>query len=686
MRESAKIQLVETIGERCRMCYTCVRECPAKAIRIVEGQAQVISTRCIGCGNCVRVCGQHAKSVYDSTGGVKDLLAGGAPVAALVAPSFPGEFVDWHYRLLTGVLRRMGFTYVVEVAAGADLVADRYKRLLAVAEAEDRSYIATTCPAVVAYVERYFPKLTDALAPIVSPMVATARAARRLYGPDLRCVFIGPCIAKKGEAASGQVHDEIDQVLSFVELRRMAWELDLSRHTVQESTFDPPLAGPGALFSISRGLLQAAGVTEDLVTNDIVAAEGRMGFVEAIKEFYLGHCSPRLLEVLACEGCIMGPGCSNHDPLFRRRRRVSNYVRARLAELDLDAWRRQMEDFADLDLSRGFEPDDQRIPDPSDTSLREILLRMGKQSLGDELNCGACGYETCREHAIAIHKGLAESEMCLPFTIDQLRKTVNSLADSNDKLAKTRETLVQTEKLATMGQLAAGIAHELNNPLAVVLMYAHMLLEEADSKSEMHEDLSMLAAQADRCKKIVAGLLHFARQNKVSHETTDLRDLVESCVRLVTIPPDIRVHFEFGEGDAGAELDRDQITQVMINLIGNAIQAMPGGGTLTLGTRFEENLVHLTVADTGTGIPPENLKKIFDPFFTTKPMGQGTGMGLAVSYGIVKMHLGNIRVESNGDPAQGPAGTVFTVTLPRRRMAAADAEPQAGAQQIAAPA
>ena len=362
----------------------------------------------------------------------------------------------------------------------------------------------------------------------------------------------------------------------------------------------------------------------------------------------------------------MGPGTSNKDPLFRRRRRVSDFVRARLGKLDHEEWLRQMESFADLDLSRAFEADDQRIPDPSDKEISEILRQIGKRSLEDELNCGACGYETCREHATAIYKGLAENEMCLPYTIDMLRQTVKSLAVSNEKLAQTRDSLVQAEKLATMGQLAAGVAHELNNPLGVILMYAHMLFEGSEENPQLREDLNMVATQADRCKRIVAGLLHFARQNKVALEATDIRKLIEQCIRLVTIPENVAVQVHHGDGDPMAELDRDQITQVLTNLINNAVQAMPGGGVLSIETRSEDQEVALVIRDTGTGIPEKNLGRIFDPFFTTKAIGEGTGMGLAVSYGIVKMHRGNIRVESNPDPAKGTTGTTFTVTLPRR--------------------
>lgn len=684
MKESAELELVKTIRERCRVCYTCVRECPAKAIRVVGGQAEVITERCIGCGNCVKVCSQRAKEVYNSIPAVRDLLAGDQPVAAVVAPSFPAEFHECGYPSLVGGVRALGFTWVVEVAVGADLVAREYQRLLSQNHAQP--YIATTCPAIIAYVERYFPYLVSKLAPIVSPMVAAARALRHLHGPDIKVVFIGPCIAKKGEAESQSVWGEIDEVLTFVELREMFEMGGIHGGSVIPDEFDPPLAGLGALFPISRGLLQAAAIPEDLTSCNVVVAEGRAGFVEAIKEFQGGHCNPKLLEVLACEGCIMGPGIANDDPLYRRRSRVSEYVRGRLEKLDTAAWERQMAAFEGLDLARRFMPDDRRTPDPSRHELEEILLRMGKHRAEDELNCGACGYDTCVEHAIAIHKGLAQSEMCLPYTIERLRETINNLAVSNTKLERTQEVLMQAEKLASMGQLAAGIAHELNNPLGVVLMYAHILLDEYGENAAMREDLDMIASQADRCKRIIGGLLHFARQNQVSPQATDISDLAEGCVQLVPIPEHIRLRILHDVEDPMAEIDRDQITQVLTNLIGNACQAMAGGGELTIRTGGEEQNVRIEVSDTGAGIPKENLAKIFEPFFTTKEMGKGTGMGLAVSYGIVKMHRGNIQVTSNTDPAEGPTGATFIVTLPRRSAAAPGTPPDGESPGILMPA
>jgi signal transduction histidine kinase len=394
-------------------------------------------------------------------------------------------------------------------------------------------------------------------------------------------------------------------------------------------------------------------------------ADGRPNFVEALKEFYCGNWSPLLLEVLACKGCIMGPGVTNSDPLFRRRSRVSNYVLERLSQSSEEEWQRQMDQFANLDLTRHYTAQDHRLPDPSSQEVSIILERMGKHKLEDELNCGTCGYETCREHATAIFRGLAESETCLPYTIDKLRESVQNLAVSKDKLARTQEILVQAEKLASMGQLAAGIAHELNNPLGVVLMYAHLLLEEHSRESEISEDLTLIAAQADRCKKIVSGLLQFARQNRSALQETNLCELVDEALKVLAIPEDIQVKTIHEMQDPVAEMDPDQVTQVINNLVTNACHAMQARGTLTIRTVDEPDEVKFIISDTGAGISKEHLARIFEPFFTTKAPGKGTGLGLAVTFGIIKMHQGQISVTSNADPAAGPTGTSFTVSLPR---------------------
>jgi signal transduction histidine kinase/iron only hydrogenase large subunit-like protein len=656
--------LITTIKEKCRACYTCVRECPVKAIRISSGQAEVLVERCIGCGNCFRVCSQSAKQVHGSIHEVRALLETGRPVSAMLAPSFPAAFGDIDHRRLVGMVRALGFSTVHEVGFGADLVADRYAKLMA--DHPRRRYIATTCPALVGFVEYFHHTLVDRLAPVVSPMLAEARVLRRIYGSERQLVFIGPCIAKKTESDPDRP-DEIDGVLTFIELQEMLAEAGVHPEAVPESEFDEPRAHLGALFPISRGILQAAGISEDLMAGEVVAADGRANFVEAVKELESGALDARMLEVLCCSGCIMGPGIQNDLPLFRRRSLVSRYVRTRSAAMDHQKARKWAAQFADLDLSRRFLPRENPMGLPGEDEVVAMLHRMGKFLPTDELNCGACGYETCRDHAEAIVMGLAESEMCLPYTIEQLRKTLAELDHSRRELAGVQAALIQSEKLASMGQLSAAIAHEINNPLGVVLMYTHMLHDECPADSEMREDLKTIAEQTDRCKKIVAGLLNFARQNKVMHQPVDINDLVSSCLKTMPPPEGISVSFMPGMDDPVAEIDADQITQVLVNLISNAYEAMSAakGNQLRIATSGTADTISFTISDTGIGILPENHARIFDPFFTTKQVGKGTGLGLAVSYGIIKMHRGDIQMTSNADTAAGPTGTTFTITLPR---------------------
>ncbi len=663
MGQSESPLLVSTVLEKCRTCYTCVRECPAKATRLTSGRVEVIPERCIGCGNCVRVCSRHSKRVLSSLTHVYHLLDAGGKIAACLDPSFPAEFINLDVQKLVGMIRDLGFSLVVETAFGADLVAECYKSLLA--SHPDHRYISSTCPAAVEFITRYHPELIPSLAPVISPALAMAKALRKLHGQDLRVVSIGPCIAEKIEAFPNG-RREIDAVLTFQELRQMFREERIFPGSIQGSDFDPPHGRMGTLYPISRGLLQAADISEDLATGDVVAVGGIYNFAEAIREFEAGDLDCRFLELLCCNGCIMGPGISNSLPLFSRRSMVSRYSRERMAALDQPRWRDAISEFSNLHLRKEFTANVQSLSIPSPDDLTLVLNRMGKFSSEDELNCGACGYGSCREHAKAIFGGLAEHEMCVPFTVDQFRKTIKELAVSHEQLATIQEALVRSEKLASMGQLAAGIAHEINNPLGVVLMYAHLLLNECDKDSRLREDLGMIVEQAERCKKIVAELLNFARQNRVVYQPSDVRLLVEKSLKSIPLPANVSVNIDYGDDDPLAELDGNQIIQVLVNLIDNAYAAMPQGGQLTIRTKSNHDVVRFKVIDTGVGILPADLPKIFEPFFTTKKMGRGTGLGLSVAYGIVKMHQGNIQVESNADPKNGETGTTFTITLPRK--------------------
>ena len=650
-------QLVFTVKDRCRVCYTCVRECPVKAIKIINGQAEVLSERCIGCGNCVRVCRQEAKVYLQLIDEVSELLKSGQRTAACLAPSFPAEFTEIEdYRILVGMVKKLGFELVTEVAFGADMVSVAYKKLYH--QQNSKGIINSDCPAIVYYVEHYLPELVDNLAPLVSPMVASSRFLKKKYGDDLQVVFIGPCVAKKAES------DEIDYALTFTELREMFSRNRIKPDEDLARDFDPPFAGKGAIFPGSHGLLQNMNVEADITKGDGVVAEGRINVKDALNEFAQGALNARHLELLCCEGCIMGPGMSDEGKKYLRRSCISNYVTQKLEDFDQKQWEADMELAKSIDLSTSFVQMDRRTHIPSSNDIAEVLKKMGKNDPSDYLDCGACGYDTCVEHAIAIVQGLAETEMCLPNTIEKLHQSIDKVNLSNQELASAREALKQSEKLAHMGQLSAGIAHELNNPLGVITLYSNLLMDEiADDTTKT--DLKLIVEQAERCRKIVGGLLNFARKNQVRLTQTHLEKFVSRSIQSIICPENVTIKLQVDLDDPYVFLDADQMMQVLTNLEKNAVEAMPEGGELTLALNEKGDDVIIAISDTGSGISPENMDKVFTPFFTTKEVGKGTGLGLPLCYGIVKMHKGKIDVKSNNEPEKGPTGTTFTIRLPR---------------------
>jgi two-component system NtrC family sensor kinase len=249
----------------------------------------------------------------------------------------------------------------------------------------------------------------------------------------------------------------------------------------------------------------------------------------------------------------------------------------------------------------------------------------------------------------------------------EMAMLANSFNTMVETLQDTQERLVQKEKLASVGQLAAGVAHEINNPLGTVLLYADILHKETPEDDQQHrEDLQMILREATRCKTIVNDLLNFSRQNEILAQETDLNDLLQGMVEEAghkDLYRSIELATDLDPDLPPIQADPLQLHQVFLNLMNNAAEAMPGGGRLTLRTRRgpEAGTVTVQVQDTGVGISEENMKKLFSPFFTTKPIGKGTGLGLAIIYGIVKMHRGQISVQS-----QEGQGTTFTITLRER--------------------
>ncbi len=649
---------VYTVGEICKKCYSCVRACPTKAIQVKGGQAEIIEDSCISCGYCVNVCSQGAKRITSSIGGVKAILGAPGKKYALLAPSFPAAFLDLPPERLVGALQALGFDGVYEVAFGADLVSYRYYRAFRsmVERGNGDFLISTPCPAVVMYVEKMLPELAPHLAPIVSPMEASARVVKRKLEPEAKVVFIGPCVAKKVEAwRSG----EVDAVLTFSELVDMFADATIDPRSAAPTQFRPPHANLGRIYPVTGGLLKAAAIDADILESPVYVVEGQDRVMEMlgvlsrlVKDGRKAHY--RLFDLLFCEGCIGGPVMVNDLTFYERKKYVVGYLASQPRVLDIEEWAEKHQDYLDVDLSQEFHPVvREELPAPEE-EIRRILALTGKNNPADELNCGACGYASCRQKAIAVYRGKAEVEMCLPYLISRIEKAMRDLTSNQARL-------IQAEKLASMGQMAAGIAHEINNPLGVVLMYSHLLKEELADESKGREDVERIIAEAERTRTIVRGILNFAREEKVERAPTDINALVRSSVAgVLGTSPNGKIRVEFRlDGSLGSQMvDGGQLRQVFDNLLKNAVEAMPGGGLITVTTEDGDGEFVVTISDTGPGIPEENLPKLFSPFFTTKKVGKGTGLGLSVCYGIVKMHGGAIQAANNPG-----GGACFTVRI-----------------------
>ncbi|MGO9413024.1 MAG: [Fe-Fe] hydrogenase large subunit C-terminal domain-containing protein [Spirochaetia bacterium] len=655
--------IVSTIPEKCRRCYTCVRECPAKAIKVISGQATVIAEQCIACGNCVKVCTQKAKRIEDSSMAVARMLEEGERVFVCLAPSFPVAFAGTDPGSVVSAVRALGVSQVWEVAFGAELISQEYAILARQAIRAGRPVVSTACPAIVSYVQKYLPALHGALAPIVSPMIATARAIKRRFGAGVRVVFVGPCIAKKAEIRDPYVQGTVDAVLTYDELSALWQRAGIHPASLAPSAFDGPASYLGRSIPLPGGLLRAAGFDADILQNTVLVTEGKDRVVSALKELAEGRSKVRMFDVLFCEGCINGPRMPGTMGAVARREIVTDYINARNESQPSRDMGETIAEFADIDLRRDFAEDAVVLPQPSEEEIAATLRRMRKFGPEDQLDCGSCGYPSCREKAIAVCQGIAEVSMCLPYLVEELEST---LADLQRSHRATQDRLVQTERLASMGQISAGVAHEINNPLSTILLYSHMLLKahrEGDAESE---DIQMIVNEANRCRSIMRGLLDFARQSRVVKTPTDLgliaRDIADS-MNMKLGEGGTRVMAEVQDGMPRVSADGEQIRQMLVNLVQNGIDAINGaaGGEVVVSVGLSESgdLAVLRVRDTGSGMPQETLKDIFTPFYTTKQLGKGSGMGLSIVYGVVKMHAGDITVDS-----EVGKGTTFHVRIP----------------------
>ncbi|HBI72526.1 MAG TPA: histidine kinase [Lachnospiraceae bacterium] len=383
----------------CKNCYKCIRHCPVKSIRFADHQAHIVKDQCILCGECFVVCPQNAKQIKNDVDKAKELIASGKPVYVSVAPSFVANFYGVDIAGMEEALKQLGFAGASETALGATIVKREYEKLLR--QEDGKVIISSCCHSVNSLIQKYFPEALPYLAKVVSPMQAHCLKIKEEH-PDSYTVFVGPCISKKEEA--DQYAGLVDCVLTFEELSGWLQKegISLSPSTGKETME----AGRARLFPTAGGIIRSM-IIEN--TNyDYIAIDGTENCIQALKDIISGKLSHCFIEMSACVGsCIGGPAMNKEQ-----RTPVTDYIAVNryAKEKDFD-----ISSPASEKLSKPFAYLGHTNPMPGSSAIAEILHKMGKSSPEQELNCGSCGYNTCREKAIAVLQGKADLTMCLPF-------------------------------------------------------------------------------------------------------------------------------------------------------------------------------------------------------------------------------------------------------------------------------
>jgi signal transduction histidine kinase len=520
----------------------------------------------------------------------------------------------------------------------------------------------------VLYVEKFVPKLTGQLTPVVSPMVATGKAIKKLRGEKTKVVFIGSCISRIHERRIPHLAGIVDCVLTYHDIRDILDEKGIDREAQAESPFDGPQPGLGRVLSISGGMSKCIGFEQDLVNLNNVITAGPKSAIRAVQQLQDGAIRPKFLDVLFCQGCIDGPIVDKNISGPSRKKIVVDFFESqseKVWEQDKDISQK----LNSLDLGRTFSVQDISLPEPKEEQIQAVLAELGKTYPNRNLDCGACGFNTCREKAIAVVRGLAEKEMCMHYLLTQSRrlysrldKSHRELKRSHDELEQAQKQLIQSEKLASIGQLAAGVAHELNNPLGTITLFSSMLKKDLPKNERWEKDIRLIIQEAERAAKIVKDLLSFSRETKLKPGLVNINSIIEEAVSLLitrSLFRNIQVKQDLETSIPTTFADPDLLKQVFFNIILNGAQAMEGSGILTVSSQSKNggSTIEIKVQDTGMGISEDDHSRIFDPFFTTKE--KGTGLGLALVYGIISKHKGTIDVES-----ELGKGTTFFLTMP----------------------
>lgn len=414
--------IIDFSKANCKNCYACVRACPASAIKVQAEQAKIMKERCIGCGKCLKVCPKNAKQVQSELYKVKEYLSQDEKVVVSVAPSFAALWGE-ESKKLPGLLKKLGFCAVEETVVGAELVTRVYETYAHMPG--DQCYITSCCPTVNAMIQKHFPEIIPFLIPVVSPVACHSKLLKQKYGKETKVVFLGPCLSKKIE---GIEEDTLDAVLTFEEF--YDW-IEEEKIEIKEQLVMPFEATQVSqrLYPIVGGV--TATIDKKRIPRKIIQIDGIEECMELMPHIMAGAFKHTLLEMHGCRhSCISGAGMPQDGVnIYERKARIEKYAAEEKLEFIQDIYMGES-----INLHKEFHNLKKELKIPSKEEIDGILNSIGKETPLDELNCGSCGYKTCRDKAIAVYNGLAEPNMCLPFMRQKAETLTNVIFEATPNM------------------------------------------------------------------------------------------------------------------------------------------------------------------------------------------------------------------------------------------------------------
>lgn len=433
------MSIIQFKEANCKNCYKCVRSCPVKAIAVINEQAQIVQEDCMLCGNCLSVCPQNAKSVKSDIEKVKGFINKKEKVFVSLAPSFVAAFENPNEKWIFACLKELGFIHVEETAIGAVQVSKEYEKLLI--EKKMKNIITTACPSLTFLIQKYYPELIDQLAPVVSPMIAHAKMMRAIYGSRIRVVFIGPCLSKKEECNDLKNQGVIDAVITFEELEK--WIIAENINIPDDYPFEAK-----AMKNFTCRLYPATGAILKTIGNEekkhykCISIDGVDRCISTLDSIKNNEVENYFLEMNSCAGGCLGGPCIKQlkGGYLKARDRLLNYTRKGNKDSNI-----YMVEETKVDMGKTFYELNRKFIIPNEDEIQTILNSIGKFTKDLELNCGACGYPSCRDKAVAVFNNKAQLHMCLPYMRERAESVSNLIISNtpNAIIALDNELLIQ---------------------------------------------------------------------------------------------------------------------------------------------------------------------------------------------------------------------------------------------------